>query len=113
MASRLRGINVTLYDKIEIGRDGFNKPIYKDEGVVIENVLVEPMTSAEILETLSLTGRRAVYRLGIPKGDAHEWENKKVNFFGKDWRTIGPALEGIEDMIPLDWNKKVQVERIE
>lgn len=113
MASRLRGITVTLYDKIEIGRDDFNKPIYDDKEVAIDNVLVEPLSSTEILETLSLTGRRAIYRLGIPKGDTHDWENKKIKLFGKEYRTIGPALEGIEDMIPLDWNKKVQVERIE
>lgn len=113
MASRLKGISVTLYDKIEIGRDDFNKPIYEDEKTVIDNVLVEPLTATEILDTLNLTGRRAVYRLGIPKGDTHEWENKKVSFFEKDWYTIGPTLEGIEAMIPLDWNKKVQVERIE
>lgn len=113
MASRLRGITVTLYNKVEIGRDGFNKPIYNDEEVSVENVLVEPLTSTEVLETLSLTGRRAVYRLGIPKGDEHEWEDRKVKLFGKVYHTIGPTLEGIEDLIPLDWNKKVQVERIE
>ena len=113
MASRLRGITVTLYDKVEIGRDDFNEPIYNDEEVTVDNVLVEPLTSAEILETLDLTGRRAIYRLGIPKGDTHDWENKKIKLFGKEYRTIGPALEGIEEMIPLDWNKKVQVERIE
>ncbi len=113
MASRLKGIDVTLYDKTEIGRDDFNTPIYEDSETVVKNVLVEALSGTEVLETLSLTGRKAVYRLGIPKGDTHEWENKKVKFFGKEWHTIGPVLEGIEDMIPLDWNKKVQVERIE
>ena len=63
------------------------------------------------LET-NLTGRRAVYQLGIPKNDRHEWTSgTKVRFFGQTWRIIGEPVMGIESMIPLDWNKKVRVER--
>ena len=51
--------------------------------------------------------------MGIPKGDGNNWENKEVLFFGKKWRTIGIAQQGIESLIPLDWNKKVMVERYE
>ena len=51
--------------------------------------------------------------MGIPKGDENNWENKEVLFFGKKWRTIGIAQQGIESLIPLDWNKKVMVERYE
>ncbi len=29
------------------------------------------------------------------------------------WRSFGIPSQGIEDMIPLDWNKKVTVERYE
>lgn len=34
-------------------------------------------------------------------------------FFGQTFRTCGGAVQGIEAMIPLRWNKKVQVERYE
>ena len=60
---------------------------------------------------MNLTGKKAVYTLAIPKGDTHDWEDKEVKFFGKRWRTFGIPLEGIEQLIPLDWNKKVMVER--
>lgn len=109
----MKGIPVTLYTKTETGRDAFSKPIYKETAVTVDNVLVEAISSTEVLETLSLTGRKAVYRLGIPKGDANDWTDKRVNFFGQDFRTIGIPVEGIEEMIPLEWNKKVMVERYE
>lgn len=109
----MKGIPITLYNKIEIGRDAFNKPVYDDVPETVENVLIEAISSAEVLETLSLTGRRTIYRLGIPKGDQHDWTDKKVSFFGRDFRTIGIPIEGIEEMIPLEWNKKVTVERYE
>lgn len=110
----IRGIMITLYDLTQTGKDALNKPIYEEVPVSIDNVLVAPVSSTEQLETYSLTGRKAVYQLAIPKGDTHDWKaGKKVSFFGKDWTIIGIPTEGIEDMIPLSWNKKVQVERYE
>lgn len=107
----IKGITVTLYDRTKTGTDALNAPIYEETAVPVENVLVTPLSSEEVLQTYTLTGRRAVYQMGIPKGDTHEWTaGKKVSFFGNDWRIIGMPEEGIEDMIPLSWNKKVKVE---
>lgn len=110
----IKGITITLFDLAQTGLDPLNKPIYTESPVSVDNVLVAPVSSTEQLETYTLTGRRAVYQLGIPKGDTHNWTaGRKVSFFGADWRIIGIPTEGIEDMIPLSWNKKVQVERYE
>ena len=112
--ARLNGISVILYEPTQVGVDAFNRPLYHDSAVEVDNVLVAPLTSTELLETFNLTGRKAVYQLAIPKGDEHEWTaGRKVSFFGADWKVIAIPTEGIEEMIPLDWNKKVQVERYE
>lgn len=108
----IQGITVYLYSETKTGTDAFNRPIYSAQAVPVENVLIEPLSESEVLDTLNLTGRRAVYRLCLPKGDTHDWTNKEVEFFGKRWRTIGDELEWIESMVPLEWNKKVKVERI-
>ena len=50
-----------------------------------------------------------MYELCIPKGDSNEWENRKVNFFGKTWVVISPASETIDAMTPLEWNKHFKV----
>lgn len=107
----MRGISVILYDKQEVGRDGMNAPIFEEIPITVSNVLVAPTSATEVLDTLNLTGKKAVYTLAIPKGDAHEWEDRKVSFFGMDWRVISFPTEGLEHLIPLSWNKKVQVER--
>lgn len=110
----MRGITITLYDRTQTGTDPLNHPIYTETAVSVNNVLVAPMSTEEVLQTYTLTGRKAVYQLGIPKGDSHEWTaGKRVGFFGQDWRIIGLPEEGIEDLIPLSWNKKVKVERYE
>lgn len=109
----IRGITVTLYEKKPVGKDGFNKTIYKEEPVAVDNVLIEPMTADDIVTTESLYGKKAVYRLCIPKGDSHKWEDSRVVFFNKEWHIFGPPLEYIEELIPLNWNKKHMVERYE
>ena len=109
----IKGIAIKLYQKTEIGVDEFNHPVYEEAEVIVENVLIAPSTTEEILDSQNLTGRRAVYTLGIPKGDTHDWTNVAVSFFGRRFRTIGSPMEGIEELIPLSWNKKVRVEAID
>lgn len=109
--ARIKGITIVLVDKVKTGSDPFGNAINEDSEIEVENVLVSPTSSDDIVNQLNLTGKKAVYTLAIPKGDLHEWEDKEVKFFGKRWRTFGFSTEGIEDLIPLDWNKKVMVER--
>lgn len=111
--SRLKGIAVVLIQKHKAGEDPFGAPVYEEEEVTVENVLIAPLTSEDAASHLNLTGRRAAYTLGIPKGDKHNWEDCEVRFFGQRFRTFGIPTQGIEEMMPLTWNKKVMVERYE
>ena len=109
--AKIKGITITLINKVEIGKDPFGKPIYEDAEILVDNVLVSPTSSDDIVNQLNLTGKKAVYTLAIPKGDTNVWEDKEVRFFGERWRVFGFVTQGIEELIPLDWNKKVMVER--
>ena len=109
----IKGMTVTLYDLVRTGTDMLNKPIYTETPTQVDNVLVAPVSSDDIVNDFTLSGRKAVYQLGIPKGDTHDWEDTDVEFFGEKFRTFGKPIEGIEAMIPLSWNRKVYVERYE
>ena len=109
--ARIKGITVTLINKAETGKDPFGKPIYGDVEVLVDNVLVSPTSSDDVVNQLNLTGKKAVYTLAIPKGDTHIWEDQEVRFFNDRWRVFGIPLQGIDHLIPLDWNKKVMVEQ--
>lgn len=110
MATKIKGITVTLWNPTETGVDPFGEPTYSLTPEAVDNIVVSPTSAQEILDAINIYGKKAVYTLAIPKGDEHDWEDKKVSFFGKDWRVFGIPLEGIEENIPLDWNKKVTVE---
>lgn len=109
----LKGISVVLYEHTETGKDEFNAPIYEDIPVTVENVLVGEPTSDDIVNANSMYGRKIAYKLAIPKGDAHKWKNSRVSFLGEDFKTFGVPTQGIDELIPLEWNKKVMVERYE
>jgi|SRR5690625_3100683 len=109
----IKGITVTLITKQKVGNDPLGAPIYEDVEKEVENVLVTPTSSDDIINELELSGKKAVYTLAIPKGDTNEWEDAEVRFFGERWRVFGMVTQGIEHLIPLEWNKKVKVERYE
>ena len=109
----LKGIDITLYAKTQTGEDAFRDPIFEEVPVTVHNVLVGEPSAEDITTELQLTGRRLAYTLAIPKGDTHDWDDVRVEFFGQKFRTCGGVVQGIESMIPLCWNKKVQVERYE
>lgn len=110
---RLHGVTITLFERVQSGTDPFNRPVYTETAVPVENVLIGEPSTQDIVDVLNLTGKKLAYTLAIPKGDAHEWTNRTVEFFGERFRTIGEPTQGIEGLIPLEWNKKVKVERYE
>ena len=107
----INGITVTLINKVQIGTDQFNNPIYELTEIPVDNVLVAPSSSDDIIDSTNLYGRKAIYTIAIPKGDTHKWENQIVEFFGEKWHVFSMPLMGIEEMIPLSWNAKYYVER--
>ena len=107
---KLRGITVTLVDKRKIGEDEFGAPIYDKTEDKVENVLVAPATTDDIPNDFDFSGKKAVYKIAIPKNDKHEWQDKQVKFFGSTWQVVGFPQRGIDDMLPLDWNDVWMVE---
>ena len=51
-----------------------------------------------MINRLTLTGKKAVYTLAIPKGDTNIWEDQEVIFFNERWRVFGIPLQGIEEL---------------
>lgn len=110
---KIKGVRITLIEKVEVGKDPFGNAIFDVKEIAVDNVLVSPSSTDDITNQLNLTGKKAVYTLGIPKGDINAWEDREVIVFGKKYKTFGAVLEGIEGLIPLGWNRKVMVESYE
>lgn len=109
----IKGISIILHEEVQTGVDAFNRPIFSTTPTIVENVLINPISSADAIDILNLSGKTVSYELCIPKGDNHVWEDVEVEFYGHKWRTIGIPTQTIEALTPLDWNKKIKVERYE
>lgn len=106
----IKGMTISLKVKTANGTDAFNNPIYTEEWISVSDVLVGQPSNDEIVTEVNASGKVIAYVLAIPKGDTHVWTDTEVQFFGQTFRTIGIPTQGIEDNIPLKWNKKVKVE---
>ena len=53
---------------------------YEEVIVEVENVLVAPVSSSSLPDTINPDGKKAVYTLAVPKGDQHDWKDKKWSF---------------------------------
>ena len=110
MAS-IKGQTILLFDRVETSVDAFNAPVYTEKPIEVENILICPVSTQDIVDGLQLYGKHAVYELHIPKEDAHSWENRTVEFYSQKWKTFGTVLQWMEQLTPGPWNRKVKVER--
>lgn len=111
MASLIKGITVILHERVQTGTDAFHAPVYTETPVEVKNVLVTPVGATDVVSDLQLCGKRSEYELCIPKEDNHSWEDQRVEFLGQMWQTFGFSQAWIDGNVPLDWNRKVKVER--
>lgn len=110
------GVTVTLYVRTETGeRDEFGRMGVTETATEIDNVLIQPLqrTTDVPTESTNITGEKTSYILGIPKTDTHDWKNCRVDFFGESYRTESGEWQGIEALIPGDWNRKIVARRYE
>ena len=51
----IKGIPVKLYERTASGTDTFGHPIYTETPVTVEDVLVAPASTTEVLDMLNIT----------------------------------------------------------
>lgn len=114
----MRGVTVQLLTETVTGHDPFGAPVIAVTKANVDNVLIGEPSTDEILAATDLYGKRIRYILGIPKGDAHDWTDKTVEWtdaYGRTHtlRTFGYPITGIEALVPGPWHMKVRCEEIE
>ena len=113
MINYLKGRTISLLTPNSTAEDDFGNPIITETAVLVDNVLVASPSAEEVVGSINLYGKQLSYILGIPKGDQHDWEDKRVIIDSKTYYTFGPVEEGQEELVPGPWHKKVRVTRYE
>lgn len=118
--ARIRGITVKLYEETVTGYNPFGEPIIDEDPTIVENVLISEPSTDDIATSTNLYGKTISAMLAIPKGDTHNWKDKKVEWtdaYGitHTYMTFGDLITGIEGNIPpaIPWHMKVRVEAYE
>lgn len=113
MIAAIKGRTILLHVQTVTGTDLFGKDIKESTTVEVQNVLIQPAEAEDVVSELQLTGKRLAYILHIPKGDTHVWTDTKVEFFGQTFATYGPVMEFQTELVPLDWDRRIKVEKYE
>lgn len=111
----MRGITVTLFEKTQAGTDPFGNPIFSETPVQVDDVLIGEPTTDDITSSTQMYGKVIRFMLGIPKGDAHNWENARIEWtdaYGTlhKVRSFGFPITGVQANVPTRWHKKVRCE---
>lgn len=107
----IKGMTVQYIVQNQIGTDPFGAPIYSETAEDVNDVLVGQPTTDDVTTTVSLYDKRVELVLGIPRTDTHEWVDAVVQIRGERYRTIGYPMRGVDENVPLRWNRNVKVER--
>ena len=112
----MKGVTVTLYETtVTSSTDDFGVPIVTESAVTVDDVLVGEPSTDDITTSTALYQKVIRYMLGIPKGDTHDWVDKKVSWtdaYGVTHvcKTFGYPITGVEANIPGRWHMKVRCE---
>lgn len=110
----LKGIDVTLYETELTGLDAFGNQIFAETPVTVKNVLIGEPSTDDITSSTQMYGKEIRYMLGVPKGDTHEWTDKRVEWTDRygthTVKTFGVPITGVEANIPGPWHMKVRCE---
>lgn len=109
----LRDMDVVLINRTQSDTDPFGNPVFTETETTVHHVLVAPATADDLVNVLGLDGKKEVYKLGLPKGDTHTWQDQDVRFFGKRYHIFSPVTRGIEENVPTPWHHIYFCERYE
>ena len=107
---KIKGVSVVLHVRTIKEYDPLGNPVYTTEDVTVNNVLWNVSSVDDLIDSTRLEGTKELYTLAIPKGDTHTWLENTVTFNSKTYHCYAES-EGMEALTPLEWNKKVFVER--
>ena len=55
---KIHGMQITLIDKQVVSVDPFGSPVVKDVEITVDNVIVSPATTEDVISQMSVTGKK-------------------------------------------------------
>ena len=106
----MRGETVVVEDLVPDGKDRYGKPQYATLDIEVENVLVAPGATDDVIDS-NRDGVTVAYTLYFPKTYTGDLEGRKVRVRGEPFDVIGSPRPYPVETTPTDWNRKAEVEK--
>ena len=108
----IRGEIVEVIDRVKVGTDEFNAPIYELQKTTVDNVLVIPGPPQDISDGNRPDGVIVAFTLHFPKTYLGDLEGRDVLVRGKPFSVIGSPQRYTEGNTPGAWNMQAEVEAV-
>jgi hypothetical protein len=110
----ITGEQVLVRRREEVGRDPGNNPVFEWSDVVVDNVLVAPGPREDVEGGNRLEGVRVAWNLHFPKEFTESLRGAQISVRGGPFSpVIGDPGSYMEENTPGDWNRPVEVERVD
>ena len=107
----LEGETVVVIHRAEVGRGAGNTPIYTEVEEAVDDVLVSPASTSDVIESNRPDGTELVYRLDFPKTWTRSLRGCRVRVRGEEFHVAGDPRPFLGSLTPGRWNRPVNVER--
>lgn len=109
----IAGTTVTVLIPTAASVDEFNNEALEWGRLEVQNVLVAPADTADVVDSNRPDGNRARLILHFPKAFSASLRNCRVEVLGKVWEVEGDPQPFMPDLTPGVWNRPVKVVRVD
>jgi len=109
----LEGETVVVIQRAEVGRGAGNTPIYTTVEETVDNVLISPASTDDVIESNRPDGTELVWNLDFPKTFTGPLRGCRVRVRGEEFHVVGDPRPYLPTLTPGQWNRPVKVERRE
>lgn len=109
----IQGRQITLHRPQKSGTDAFNAEVIEWEDEVIDDVLIEPLSTSDLSDTLRPNGDSVTAKLHLPKTYTKDTRGCECSFGGARYKVKGAPIAYQVENTPTRWNYPIEVERID
>ena len=108
----IRGETVLVKHRLKSDTEdsqGNSAPSHEKLGTAVEDVLVAPGATSDIVDSIRPDGKQIAFTLYLPKGYEHDLTSALIYVRGERFAVVGSPRPWCPDMTPGRWNLVVGV----
>lgn len=109
----IRGRQITIHRPKSTGLDGFNNQVITWLDEIVDDVLIEPLFTADLQDSIRAHGDSVSLKLHLPKTYTKDVRGCECSIEHVRYKVIGAPVSYQIENTPTRWNYPIEVRRID